>query len=95
VYGSSPSDRGAGAAAAKKLLASWGKLAMEVAYTKDKHDQFMYEPLETTFGDATIAFAQVRLKLTGKKKWVLVSAFAIAKQTPSGPQIVALAYGAD
>jgi hypothetical protein len=98
VFGTSPNDRGLGAAAAKKLVAGWSKVALEVVETA-KGQQYVdpkdYEPFELDLGDAKFSWARLRMKLPGQKDGVLVNATAIARKTANGFEIVAADYAAD
>jgi hypothetical protein len=95
VFGTSENDRGLGAASAKKLVGSWSKLVLEVVDTPEADRKHDYEPLEVKVGDATAAWARLRMKLPGHKSWIPVDVFAIARKTSSGDEIVAIAYDAD
>jgi hypothetical protein len=92
VFGSSESDRGLGGAAAAKLVAGWSKLALEVVDTKNAHDKSLYQTLELAFGDATVAWATLRMKLPGKTRWVPVTAFAIGRKVNGAWELLALEY---
>jgi hypothetical protein len=94
VLGTSDGDRGLGVAAANKLVASWNKLAIEVvepAKGQRYVDPKDYEPLVVTAGDATAAWASLRMKLPGKNEWIPIHGFVIAR----GSEIVAVAYSAN
>lgn len=84
VAGTSPSDRGFGLAAAKKLVASWKKLVIEVVDTKD----YQWEPAEIAVGDATVVWARMRMKIKGV--WYPIWGFGIVRNGT----LVALAYDA-
>jgi hypothetical protein len=92
VLGSSDKDRGFGVVAAQKLVKSWSKLTMEILDTKIDRNKASFTPLDFEVGDATIVWAQVRLKLATKPTWYTLSAFAIERKTATGKEIVALAY---
>jgi len=89
VLGTSEDDRGLGPADAKKLVAGWSKLALEVVDTRDDHDKAMYEPFELAVGDASVAWAKMRMKLPGKPTWYPLQGFVILRKS----EIVALVYG--
>ncbi|HEY1558690.1 MAG TPA: hypothetical protein VGF94_27900 [Kofleriaceae bacterium] len=94
VLGTSANDRGLGAAAAKKLVASWSKLVLQPVTAKDAGDESLYETVEQRIGDATIAWTKVRMKVSGHNHWTVLAGFSIARATPTGPRPVALMYSA-
>lgn len=94
VFGSSARDRGLGAAAARKLVRGWSKLALEVVDSDVARDRDRYRPLELTIGDAKVVWARLRMKLKGKQRWVPLQAFAIMRQAGERWEIVALGYAA-
>lgn len=91
VFGTSPSDRAYGAAAAKKKLASWKHLKLELVGAKKPDDAKHYAPLELVIGDARFTFARVRF-VRSKPPHVQMSAFAIARRVGGTWEHVAVLY---
>jgi hypothetical protein len=95
VFGTSPADKAHGGAAARKLLARWAKVGLEVVDSdpKEKNDDIFYKPVELTVGDATIVWARLRMKL-GKNLYP-VDGLAVLRKNGDKTEIVVLAYGGE
>lgn len=94
VFGSAPTDRAFGPAAARQLLTRWRKLKLELVDARDVRDKDFYEQRELVAGDCAAAFGQVRLQRADKKH-VLYRGFLIAKKHAGRWEVVAASYGAD
>jgi hypothetical protein len=94
VLGTSDAERGFGAAAAKRLVARWSKLTLEVVDTPDEHEKLSYKPVELTVGEGAIAWAKLRMKLPGKPTWYPIDAFGVFRKVGDHSEIVALMYTA-
>jgi len=98
VFGTSPTDRGLGLAAAKKLVGGWGKVTLEPVKTAKGQkyvDQKDYDPFVLDVGDASFSWSRLRMKLPGQSRWVLVNASVIARKKGDAFEIVAADYSAD
>ena len=85
VYGTAPGDRGVGPKAAKRLLASWTKLTLEISDSSYAH------PVELSGGDGVIVDARIRMK--SGKYWVPINATAIGHKVGDRWELDALVYG--
>jgi len=86
VLGTGEGERGLGAAAAKMLLGTWKNLSLTL----------IGAPKETIAGDLGFAFADVQMRLKGKKQPFLLHALVVARKSAAGAwEIVAVSYGAD
>lgn len=93
VFGSAPRDRAFGPAAAKKLLAGWKQLKLDIVGPEKPGDS-SYEQREVVIGECAAAFARVRLQ-RGPAKHVVYEGFLIAKRVGARWEVVAASYGAD
>lgn len=96
VFGSARGDVAFGPAAAKKLLASWSRLPLDVPGPSPKpgaSDVAEYTPVEVTAGDATFVWSHVRIQMAGAKRWALLQACAIARNVGGHQELLALGYG--
>jgi hypothetical protein len=93
VFGTGEGERGLGGPAAKKLVAGWAKLALEVVDTKVESDRSMYRTFEQRIGDATVVWARLRMKLPGKPRWFPINGFAIGRKIGDAWELVAVMYG--
>jgi hypothetical protein len=85
ILGTSPRDRAIGAAAGKKLLASWTKLGLEVTGASAADSSFA--PVEITVGDVHIAYASMRMRKT-----VPLVGVVVARVTGGTTEVLAASY---
>lgn len=90
VLGTGDTEIAFGLAAAKKMVTGWKGLTLEALDVMDKHDHDT--PVELVVGDAVVTWGHVRMKLPNHKEGYKLDAFAIARKTASGLEIVALSY---
>jgi hypothetical protein len=92
VLGTSDREAALGIAAARKLVAGWSKLVIQVVGTNDDHDKLFYTPVEISVGDAIVTWGRLRMKLPNNPAWYELDGFGIARKTTTGFEFVALAY---
>ena len=92
AFGTSAADRGLGAAAAAKLMKRWGKLSLQVVDSYKGGSSRLDEHFEVTIGDATVAWAQIRMRPA--KPAIVLTGVAITRKTAAGMELLVFAYGA-
>ena len=92
AFGTSAADRGFGAAAAAKLMKRWAKLAFQVVDSDKGSISKLDEHFEIAIGDATVAWAQIRMKPA--KPAIVLTGVAITRKTAAGMELLVFAYGA-
>jgi hypothetical protein len=89
ILGTSSHDRAIGAAAGKKLLATWTKLGLTIVEPPagEGTTNLSGPPVELTFGDVHVAWAELRLR-----KNIPLRAIVIARVTADRTEVLAATY---